>query len=362
MRSYHGSVVLVTGGAGFIGSHTCIALIEAGHRVVVIDDLSNGREAVLERIGCIVGDVPAFVRADVRDEAAVTAVMRAHDVEAVIHFAGCKAVGESARDPLTHYSNNVAGTIAVARAMRHAGVTNLVFSSSSTVYGEVQRCPIGESAAIAPVSPYGRSKAMCETVLRDVCAAAPSFSAHAVRYFNPIGAHPSGTLGEDPFGIPNNLMPYITQVAVGRRERLSIFGIDYPTRDGTGVRDYIHVMDVAEAHVAALDACRSSKGFEAYNLGTGRGASVLEVVLAFEHVSGRAIARQVVARRPGDIAEMYADPAFALARLGWRARRGLEEMCADAWRWQRDNPGGYETRQPRLAAENRGQSRLSPLA
>ena len=337
------SVVLVTGGAGFIGSHTCIALIEAGHRVVVIDDLSNGREAVLERIGRIAGEVPAFVRADVRDEAAMLATMRAHGVEAVIHFAGWKAVDASAREPLEYYSNNVAGTVAVARAMRTAGVTHLVFSSSCTVYGAGQRSPVGESAAIAPASPYGRSKAMCETLLRDACAADSLISAHAVRYFNPVGAHPSGTLGEDPFGVPNNLMPCITQVAVGRRERLSICGSDYPTRDGTGVRDYIHVMDVAEAHVAALDACRSSQGFEAYNLGTGRGASVLEVVRAFELVSGRAIARQVVARRPGDIAEMYADQAFAQARLGWRARRGLEEMCADAWRWQRDNPAGYES-------------------
>jgi UDP-glucose 4-epimerase len=341
MGNHHPSTVLVTGGAGFLGSHTCIALIEAGHRVVVIDDLSHGREAALDRIGRIAGDVPAFVRGDVRDEATVLATMRAHGVEAVIHFAGTKNAGESARDPLAYYSNNVVGTVAVARAMHHAGVTNLVFSSSATVYGGAQRSPIGESAAIAPVTPYGRSKAMCETVLRDVCAADSSVSAHAVRYFNPVGAHPSGTLGEDPFGVPTNLMPNITQVAVGWRERLSIFGVDYPTRDGTGVRDYIHVMDVTEAHVAALDACRSSKGFEAYNLGTGRGASVLELVHAFEHVSGRPIARRIAARRHGDVAEVYADPAFAEARLGWRARRGLEEICTDAWRWQRDNPRGY---------------------
>jgi len=342
MRNHHASAVLVTGGAGFIGSHTCIALIEAGYRVVVIDDLSKGREAVFERIGRITGDAPTFVRADVRDEAAVLAVMRTHRVNAIIHFAGSKAIDESTRDPLAYYSNNVAGTIAVARAMRQAGINDLVFSSSATVYCAAQPSPVGESAAIGPVTPYGRSKAMCEALLRDACAADLSLSAHAVRYFNPVGAHASGTLGEDPFGIPTNLMPCITQVAVGRRERLSIFGIDYPTRDGTGVRDYIHVMDLAEAHVAALAACRASRGFEAYNLGTGRGASVLEVVHAFEHVSGRSIARQVVARRPGDLAEVVADPTFAHARLGWNARRCLEEICDDAWRWQRENPRGYE--------------------
>jgi UDP-glucose 4-epimerase len=341
MRNHHASVVLVTGGAGFIGSHTCIALIEAGHRVVVLDDLSHGREAALDRIGRITGERPVLVRADVRDEARVLTTLRAHRVEAVIHFAGSKAIDESTRDPLAYYSNNVAGTIAVARAMRNAGVTHLVFSSSATVYGVLRQSPVDESAAVAPVTPYGRSKAMCEALLRDACAADPFLSAHAVRYFNPVGAHPGGTLGEDPFGIPNNLMPCITQVAVGRREHLSIFGTDYPTRDGTGVRDYIHVMDLAEAHVAALAACRTSMGFEAYNLGTGRGASVLEVVHAFEHVSSRPIARQVMARRPGDLAEVVADPAFAHARIGWRARRGLEEICDDAWRWQRENPQGY---------------------
>ncbi|QSX78919.1 UDP-glucose 4-epimerase GalE [Agrilutibacter solisilvae] len=336
------AVVLVTGGAGFIGSHTCLALIQAGHRPVVLDDLSHGREAVLGRIGRITGEVPAFVRADVRDEAAVLAAMRAHAVAAVIHFAGRKIVGESALDPLGYYSNNVAGTIAVARAMQQADVTRLVFSSSCAVYGGRQASPVDESAALAPASPYGRSKAMCETLLRDACTADAALSVHALRYFNPVGAHASGLLGEDPFGRPGNLMPCITQVAAGRRAQLAIFGGDYPTRDGTGVRDYVHVMDLAEAHVAALVGGDAAAGFEAYNLGTGQGTSVLELVHAFEHACGRPIARQLMPRRAGDIAEMYADATAAQARLGWRARRGLEEMCADAWRWERDNPRGYE--------------------
>lgn len=335
------SVVLVTGGAGYIGSHICVALIQAGHRPVVIDDLSNGHEAVLDRIGRITGIVPVFLRADIRDGAVVLDAVRAHGVEAVIHLAARKIVEESTRDPLSCYSNNLIGTLSVLQALRSAGIRRLVYSSSCTIYGDVGHCPVRESAAIAPTSPYGHSKAMCETILRDACAADTSLSALALRYFNPVGAHPSGTIGEDPSGVPANLMPCITKVAVGRREHLPIFGVDYPTPDGTAVRDFIHVMDVAEAHVSALHASSSPGGFEAYNLGTGRGCSVLEIVYAFERVSGRSIAKRKMERRGGDIAQIYADPTLAQTRLGWRARRSLEAMCVDAWRWQRDNPAGY---------------------
>ena len=334
------AVVLVTGGAGYIGSHTCVALIDAGHRPVVIDDLSHGRQAALDRIGRLTGRVPAFVRADVRDGNAVLKAMRAHAIEAVIHLAGRKVVGESARDPLTCYSNNVSGTLAVLNAMRRAGITRLVYSSSCAVYGNAGTSPVSESAAISPTSPYAHSKVMGETILRHACAADPSLAVRVLRYFNPVGAHPSGAMGEDPFGIATNLMPCIAQVAVGRRQQLPIFGTDYPTRDGTAVRDFIHVMDVAEGHVAALRAS-GPPAFETYNLGTGRGASVLEVVGAFEYACSRPIARRNMPRREGDVAEIFADPALALAGLEWRARRTLEEMCVDAWRWQRDNPDGY---------------------
>lgn len=334
--------ILVTGGAGYIGSHTCLELLQAGHQVVVVDNLSNSKEESLRRVQAISGKPLDFHRADLLDGTALNAVFGRYPIGAVIHFAGLKAVGESVRLPLSYYHNNVSGTLTLLRSMLAHGVKSLVFSSSATVYGEPHAVPITEDFPLSAVNPYGRTKLMIEDILRDLHSADPSWSIALLRYFNPVGAHPSGRIGEDPNGIPNNLMPYVAQVAVGKLERLPVFGKDYPTPDGTGVRDYIHVVDLALGHIRAVEKLNARPGLVTYNLGTGRGYSVLEVVEAFERACGRPIAYQITARRPGDIAASYADPSRAQRELGWRARLGLDEMCADTWRWQSANPNGYE--------------------
>jgi UDP-glucose 4-epimerase len=335
--------VLITGGTGFIGSHACVELMAAGWNPVVVDNFSNSSAVVLDRIETIVGHRPAFVKADIRDPDAMEHVFCAHPFDAVVHFAGLKSVGESVADPLRYYENNIAGSIVLVDAMRRHRVPRIVFSSSATVYGAAAKMPLTEESPLGPINPYGHTKLMVEQILRDIAGADPLWRVMLLRYFNPVGAHESGLIGEDPAGIPNNLMPFVAQVAVGRRPRLSVYGGDYPTTDGTGVRDFIHVVDLALGHVAALakmmdtDAPRES----VVNLGTGRGHSVLEVVKRFEAASGRPIPYDIVARRPGDAATCYADAAVARKFLGWEARRGLDEMCADAWRWQLANPEGY---------------------
>lgn len=340
--------VLLTGGAGYIGSHTCVALVEAGFQPVVLDNFSNSSPRVLERLEQIVGRPVLLERGDVLDTPWLEQVIRRHVPAGVVHFAGDKAVGESVANPLKYFHNNIGGAVSLLRALSSvhasAGLTGsptLVFSSSATVYGDPASVPITEDFPRSHTSPYGHTKLVIEDMLAAVRRSAPDWRMGILRYFNPVGAHASGLIGEDPNDIPNNLMPYVTQVAVGRRERLSVYGGDYPTPDGTGVRDYIHVMDLAEGHVAAL-RCLLDRG-ESFtvNLGTGRGSSVLEVVKAFEKASGRAIPHQIVARRPGDVAECYADPALARQLLGWEARRTLQDMCADSWRWQSANPNGY---------------------
>ena len=334
--------VLVTGGAGYIGSHACVELMQAGHEVVVLDNLCNSHAVVLERIARIAGRSPEFARADVRDTAALRELFVRHRFDAAIHFAGLKAVGESVEKPLEYYDNNVQGALSLCRAMEEAAVGTLVFSSSATVYGNALSMPLREDAPLGPTAPYGQSKLMVEQILRDISASRPkTWRIALLRYFNPVGAHSSGLIGEDPQGVPNNLMPNIAQVAVGARERLRVFGSDYPTRDGTGVRDYIHVVDLARGHLAALDTLRrDGRGFTV-NLGTGHGISVLEAVHAFERASGRKIPIERVARRTGDVAESYADPSLAEKLLGWRAVHGLDDMCRDTWRWQSLNPHGY---------------------
>lgn len=333
--------ILVTGAAGYIGSHTCVELLSAGYAVVALDNLSNSSPESLRRVEKITGHVIPFFEADARDRLALNALLKTWRIDAAIHFAGLKAVGESVARPLDYIENNVGGTVSLLQALRDAGVRKFLFSSSATVYGDPESVPISESARLSTTNPYGRSKLMVEQVLEDLAASDPSWAIGALRYFNPAGAHSSGLIGEDPRGIPNNLMPYISQVAVGRRERLSVFGDDYPTPDGTGVRDYIHVVDLARGHLAALaELFRSGRGFT-LNLGTGRGYSVLEMVRAFEQASGRCVPYRIVARRPGDVAVCYADPAKAAHVLDWRAKRGLEQMCADHWRWQSMNPQGY---------------------
>lgn len=330
---------LVTGGLGYIGSHTCVELLNAGHRVTILDNLCNSKPAVLDRIAAITKQRPDFVRADIRDRAAVAAALAGCD--AVIHFAGLKAVGESVSKPLEYYNNNVTGSIALFETMADAGVKTLVFSSSATVYGDPQAVPIQEHFPLSATNPYGRSKLMIEDMLRDVVKADSAWRIALLRYFNPAGAHISGLIGEDPAGIPNNLMPYVAQVAVGKLPRLSVYGDDYPTRDGTGVRDYIHVVDLALGHLAALRTLEHGGGLLTVNLGTGRGYSVLEMVAAFAIASGRPVPYCIAPRRAGDIAECYADPSLAKELLDWAAQKDLAAMCADAWRWQQGNPQGY---------------------
>ncbi|BCN26102.1 UDP-glucose 4-epimerase GalE [Vibrio alfacsensis] len=333
--------VLVTGGMGYIGSHTCIQMIEAGMTPVILDNLYNSKPTVLERIKKVCGTKPEFIQADIRDKAALVEAMKTHGIDAVIHFAGLKAVGESVAKPLEYYDNNVNGTLVLVDAMREAGVKSMVFSSSATVYGDPASVPITEDFPTSATNPYGRSKLMVEECLTDFQKANPDWSITLLRYFNPVGSHPTGELGEDPQGIPNNLMPFISQVAVGRREFLSVFGSDYATKDGTGVRDYIHVMDLSDGHVAALDKVGTKTGLHIFNLGTGNGYSVLEMVKAFEQACGQPVPYQLVERRPGDIAECWADPSKAMNELEWKATRTLEEMTSDTWRWQSNNPQGY---------------------
>lgn len=335
--------VLLSGGAGYIGSHTAIELRSAGHDVVIVDNFSNSKPEVLRRLEKITGAPFAFHCTDVCDKAAMDKIFAGEKPEAIIHFAGYKAVGESVEKPLEYYRNNLDSTLTLLELMRKYGVYNIVFSSSATVYGAPDSVPINESAAVGRcTNPYGWTKYMIEIILKDACKADPSLSAVLLRYFNPIGAHESGLIGEDPQGIPNNLMPYITQVASGRLEKLHIFGNDYDTPDGTGVRDYIHVVDLARGHVCAIKYAAENKGADVINLGTGKGYSVLEMVKTFSEVSGVNIPYEINARRAGDIAECYADPTKAKEKLGWVAEKNLRDMCRDSWRWQKNNPHGYD--------------------
>ena len=337
--------VLVTGGAGFIGSHTCLELLNSGHRVLAIDNLSNSSEESLRRVGTLAGQKVPFQKVDLRNKESLESVFEDHSFDSVIHFAALKAVGESVAAPMAYYQNNVTGTVNLCDAMQRHGVKNLVFSSSATVYGLVKSLPLKETAP-TPIdeitNPYGRSKLIMEYVLRDWQVAYPEANVALLRYFNPVGAHESGQIGEDPSGIPNNLMPFISQVAVGRLEKLGVFGGDYETPDGTGIRDYIHVVDLAIGHVKALDKLCNDPGVVTYNLGTGIGYSVLQVVAAFERAAGKKIPYEILGRRPGDIAVCYADTSLAEAELGWVAKRGINEMCVDGWRWQSQNPDGYK--------------------
>jgi UDP-glucose 4-epimerase len=333
--------VLLTGGAGYIGSHTAVECLEAGHEVVVFDNLSNSSVKSLERVAKIAGRQTVFVEGDIRDRAALHRLFEHHTIDAVVHFAGLKAVGESVEKPLLYYDNNIGGSVALFEVMAEAGVKTVVFSSSATVYGDPASVPITEEFSLSATNPYGRSKLVIEEILRDVAHADEGWTVALLRYFNPVGAHASGLIGEDPRGIPNNLMPYIAQVAVGRRSHLNVFGGDYPTPDGTGVRDYIHVVDLARGHLAALNRMQSLQGVHTWNLGTGRGVSVLEMVRAFEAASGRPVPYSIVGRRPGDVAQCWADPSCAAHDLGWRAVHDLARMCEDTWRWQSENPEGY---------------------
>lgn len=334
--------ILVTGGAGYIGSHTAVELMNAGYDVVIADNFCNSHPEVLNRIAALTGKQPVFYEADVRDTEALNNIFSQHKIESVIHFAGLKAVGESTRLPLKYYQNNIAATLILCEVMQQHNVFDLVFSSSATVYGDPHAVPINESFPLSATNPYGRSKLMVEEILRDVAKAEPRWGIVLLRYFNPVGAHVSGTMGEDPNGIPNNLLPFISQVAIGRLPQLSVFGNDYPTPDGTGVRDYIHVVDLAVGHIKAIERIKRERGVLTYNLGTGQGYSVLEMINAFEQASGKKIVYQIVARRPGDIAECWADPAYAANDLGWKAERNLRDMMQDTWRWQSNNPNGYK--------------------
>jgi len=334
-------MILVTGGAGYIGSHTVVELLSAGHDLLILDNFSNSSPRVLERIEQIAGKRPAVIEGDIRDAALLSKLFAAYDISAVVHFAGLKAVGESVEQPMRYYDNNVVGSLRLFEAMDNAGVHRLVFSSSATVYGDPHAVPIDENFPLQATNPYGRSKLHIEEMLRDIGRADRRWRVALLRYFNPVGAHASGLIGEDPQGIPNNLMPFVAQVAVGRRAELSVFGSDYATPDGTGVRDYIHVVDLARGHLAALSALDKQEGVFPVNLGTGRGYSVLEVVAAFEKACGRKIEYRLVDRRPGDVASCYADPKRACQLLGWSAERDIDTMCVDAWRWQSANPLGY---------------------
>lgn len=334
--------ILVTGGAGYIGSHTCIELLTNHYDIVVIDNLSNSSVEAVNRIKEVTGKDFLFYKLDLLDQEGLETVFRENKIEAVIHFAGLKAVGESVKIPITYYQNNITGTLNLCMAMQKYDVKKIVFSSSATVYGVPETVPITEDFPLSATNPYGRTKLMIEEIFRDVFTSDNEWGIVLLRYFNPFGAHPSGRLGEDPNGIPNNLMPYVSQVAVGKLDEVSVYGSDYPTPDGTGVRDYIHVGDLAEGHIKALNYILDTNGVKAYNLGTGRGYSVLEMIQAFEKVSGRKIPYRIVERRPGDVAICYADPSKAKNELGWYAKRDLEAMCIDSWRWQSNNVNGYQ--------------------
>lgn len=334
--------ILVTGGAGYIGSHTCLELLNAGFNVVVLDNFSNSKIESIYRVQQLTGRQITFIQGDVRDRSCLRSIFSAHQISAVIHFAGHKAVGESVQLPIKYYDNNVSGSIALTEVMAEFGVKRIVFSSSATVYDAPGDTQIKENFPLKPINPYGHSKLMVEQVLQDIAISDAEWKVTVLRYFNPVGAHESGLIGEDPNGIPNNLMPYISQVAVGRLEELSVFGTDYPTVDGTGVRDYIHVVDLALGHLAALRALEHQTGLMTINLGTGKGCSVLELIQAFELASGKNVKYRIVGRRQGDVATCYADPGLAKAILGWQAKRDINTMCRDAWRWQSQNPEGYQ--------------------
>ena len=337
------ATILLTGATGYIGSHTWLELLAAGHDVVGLDDFSNSSPEVLNRIEQLSGRSPVFERASVCDADAMDAVFARHRIDAVVHFAAFKAVGESTQQPLRYYANNIGGLLTLCAAMRVHDVNRIVFSSSATVYGKPDTLPIREDSATGATNPYGETKLIGEKILRDMAVAEAGWQSGILRYFNPVGAHESGRIGEDPRGVPNNLMPYVAQVAVGRRARLSVFGDDYDTPDGTGVRDYIHVVDLAQGHVRALDRLLATPGSLLVNLGTGRGYSVLELIAAYEKASGRPVPYDVVARRAGDVDTCFADPALALAELGWKATRDLDAMCSDSWRWQAGNPNGFDS-------------------
>jgi UDP-glucose 4-epimerase len=333
--------ILVTGGAGYIGSHTCVRLLEAGYEVVVLDNLSNSKPEALKRIQKITGKNLEFVKGDILDRELLEDVFKNFRIDGVIHFAGLKAVGESVSIPLRYYYNNVAGSLVLFETMQKCGVKNIVFSSSATVYGLSDKMPLNEDTPLGVTNPYGRTKLMIEDILRDLHVSDSNWNIILLRYFNPVGAHASGLIGEDPNGIPNNLMPFISQVAIGKLKELKVFADDYPTPDGTCIRDYIHVMDLADGHLKALEKLWKKPGINAYNLGTGKGSSVLDMVKTFEHATGKKIVYKITARRPGDMAECYADPEKAKRELGWTATRTLNDMCEDLWRWQSNNPAGY---------------------
>ncbi|MFH1079486.1 MAG: UDP-glucose 4-epimerase GalE [Pseudomonadota bacterium] len=333
--------ILVTGGAGYIGSHTCVELLNAGYEVVIVDNLCTSKIAAVRRIAEITQKQPIFCQADLRDRNALETLFAVHRFSTVIHFAGFKAVGESVAIPLDYYQNNLTSTLTLCETMKKHGLKNIVFSSSATVYGDAATVPIGEDAPTGPTNPYGRTKWMIEHILSDIYESDKNWNVILLRYFNPVGAHHSGKIGEDPRGVPNNLAPYITQVAVGKLRELQVFGNDYATPDGTGVRDYIHVVDLAQGHLRALESLPANPGLQVYNLGTGSGYSVMQMVAAFEKAVGKPIPYRIIARRPGDIATSYADPSRANEALGWKAVRGIDEMARDAWNWQKHNPEGY---------------------